>query len=44
MKKEWVLTKESFEALLAWLDANPEAAAIKYEQIRTRLIKIFVCT
>jgi DNA-directed RNA polymerase specialized sigma24 family protein len=43
MKKEWVLTKESFEALLAWLDANPEAAAIKYEQIRTRLIKIFVC-
>jgi DNA-directed RNA polymerase specialized sigma24 family protein len=29
--------------LLAWLDANPEAAARKYEQIRTRLIRIFVC-
>src|SRR5256885_10310944 len=43
MKKEWVLTRESFEALLAWLDADPEAAARKYEQIRTRLIKIFVC-
>jgi DNA-directed RNA polymerase specialized sigma24 family protein len=43
MKKEWILTKESFEALLAWLDADPEAAARKYEQIRTRLIKIFAC-
>ncbi|HEV8427526.1 MAG TPA: hypothetical protein VGQ41_06410 [Pyrinomonadaceae bacterium] len=43
MKKEWVLTKESFDALLAWLDANPDSAALKYEKIRTRLIKIFVC-
>jgi DNA-directed RNA polymerase specialized sigma24 family protein len=43
MKKEWVLTKESFDALLAWLDTNPESAALKYEQIRTRLIKMFVC-
>ena len=43
MKKEWVLTRESFEALLAWLDDDPDAAARKYEQIRTRLIKIFVC-
>lgn len=43
MKKEWVLTKESFDALLAWLDANPDAAASKYEHIRSRLIKIFVC-
>ena len=43
MKKEWVLTKESFDALLAWLDTNPDSAAMKYEQIRTRLIKMFVC-
>ena len=43
MKTEWILTKESFDTLLAWLDANPDAAARKYEQIRTRLIKIFVC-
>lgn len=43
MKKEWVLTKESFDALLAWLDGNPDSAALKYEQIRTRLIKMFVC-
>lgn len=43
MKKDWTLTKESFEALLAWLDPNPEIAAGKYEHIRARLIKIFVC-
>jgi DNA-directed RNA polymerase specialized sigma24 family protein len=43
MKKDWVLTKESFAALLAWLDADPNIAADKYEQIRSRLIKIFVC-
>lgn len=43
MKKEWVLTKEAFDALLAWLDPNREAAAQKYETIRCRLIKIFAC-
>lgn len=43
MKKEWVLTKESFDALLAWLDANPDSAALKYEQIRAKLIKLFEC-
>lgn len=43
MKKDWVLTKDSFEALLRWLDPIPDSAAYKYEQIRTRLIKIFVC-
>jgi len=43
MKKEWVLTKESFDALLAWLDTNPDSAALKYEKIRTRLIKMFAC-
>jgi DNA-directed RNA polymerase specialized sigma24 family protein len=43
MKREWVLTKESFDALLAWLDSNPDVAARKYEQIRARLIKLFVC-
>jgi len=43
MKKDRVLTKELFDALLAWLDPDREAAARKYEIIRTRLIKIFVC-
>ena len=43
MKKDWVLTRESFEALLAWLDPNRNAAALKYETIRSRLIKVFAC-
>jgi DNA-directed RNA polymerase specialized sigma24 family protein len=43
MKKDWALTKESFDALLAWLDADPDIAADKYERIRARLVKIFVC-
>jgi DNA-directed RNA polymerase specialized sigma24 family protein len=43
MNKNWDLTRESFEALLAWLDPNREVAGQKYENIRTRLIKIFAC-
>jgi DNA-directed RNA polymerase specialized sigma24 family protein len=43
MNKNWVLTHESFEALLAWLDADREEAGRKYENIRSRLIKIFAC-
>lgn len=41
MNKDWVLTQESFEALLGWLDPNREIAGQRYEEIRTRLIKIF---
>jgi len=43
MKKEWVLTQEAFDALLSWLEADREVAARKYETIRQRLGKIFVC-
>jgi len=43
MKKDWVLTKELFDALLDWLDSDRDLAARKYELIRSRLIKIFVC-
>ena len=43
MKKDWVLTEESFKALLAWLDPDPNEAGKKYEDIRRRLIKIFAC-
>jgi len=43
MKKEWVITQEAFDGLLGWLDNNREQAALKYEKIRTRLIKIFTC-
>lgn len=43
MKKDWILTQESFDALLAWLDPVREEAGLKYEAIRLRLIKIFSC-
>ncbi len=41
MKKGWVLTQEAFEALLDWLDEDPDQAAIEYERIRRKLIRIF---
>jgi len=43
MSKQWVLTQEDFDRLLAWLDADREQAGRKYEEIRRRLIKIFAC-
>ena len=43
MNKNWVLTQESFDALLDWLDPQRELAGQKYEDIRCRLIKIFTC-
>src|SRR6266550_5419038 len=43
MNKDWVLTRESFDSLLAWLDSERDEAGRKYEEIRLRLIKIFVC-
>jgi DNA-directed RNA polymerase specialized sigma24 family protein len=43
MNKDWVLTQESFEALLDWLAPQREEAGKKYEDIRRRLIKIFAC-
>jgi RNA polymerase sigma factor (sigma-70 family) len=43
MNKSWVLSQESFDALLDWLAPEREQAGQKYEEIRTRLIKIFTC-
>lgn len=43
MKKNWSLTQESFDRLLAWLGPGPEEAGRKYEEIRRSLIKIFTC-
>ncbi len=36
------ISQDPFDTLLSWLDANREAAGIKYEIIRTSLIRIFV--
>jgi RNA polymerase sigma factor (sigma-70 family) len=43
MNKGWVLSQEGFDALLDWLAPDREQAGRKYEEIRTRLIKIFTC-
>jgi DNA-directed RNA polymerase specialized sigma24 family protein len=37
------LTSESFNRLLGWLARDREGAGRRYEEIRSRLIKIFVC-
>ena len=37
------LDKQRFEQLLRWLDPDRETAGAKYELIRKRLIKLFVC-
>jgi RNA polymerase sigma factor (sigma-70 family) len=42
MAKENVITQESFDVLLNWLDRNRETAGQKYEKIRQRLIRIFL--
>ena len=42
VKKEWVLTKESFDVFLARLDADRDRAAEKYEVIRVKLLKYFL--
>ena len=40
-KKDWALTKEAFERLLAYLDGSREQAALKYENLRRKLIEFF---
>lgn len=43
MNKEWTLTREALDRLLAWLDPDRDEAALRYEAIRARLIKVFTC-
>lgn len=37
------INREQFDQLLGWLDADRDLAGHKYESIRKRLVKIFVC-
>jgi DNA-directed RNA polymerase specialized sigma24 family protein len=39
--RTWALTPEAFERLLTRLDADRERAGIRYEEVRSRLIKFF---
>src|SRR2546423_466128 len=41
MRKQWTLTQEAFDKLLAWFDSDRERAGKKYEDIRRNLIKVF---
>lgn len=41
-RKGWDLNQEAFDELLAWLNPDRERAGRKYEDIRKRLIRIFV--
>jgi DNA-directed RNA polymerase specialized sigma24 family protein len=43
MKRERDPTPEEFEKLLSWLDSDRDVAGKKYEIIRSRLMRIFVC-
>jgi DNA-directed RNA polymerase specialized sigma24 family protein len=43
MNKDWALTQEAFDKMLAWLDPDRDRAGQRYEEIRLRLIKIFIC-
>ncbi|MDQ3255579.1 MAG: hypothetical protein M3R15_17050 [Acidobacteriota bacterium] len=38
LKKDWVITQEAFDKLLACLDADREHAGAKYEQLRRTLM------
>lgn len=40
-RDKWVLTPESFDRLLLWLHPDRDEAGLKYEEIRSRLIKRF---
>ena len=42
-KRQQELTPEALSRLLEWLDQDRDRAAQRYEQIRSRLIKIFSC-
>jgi DNA-directed RNA polymerase specialized sigma24 family protein len=42
MRKDWVLTQEALDGLFDWLDEDRQQAALEYEKIRRKLIRIFV--
>lgn len=43
LKKDWVLNREAFDALLVSLDPDPERAGARYEHLRHALITFFEC-
>jgi DNA-directed RNA polymerase specialized sigma24 family protein len=43
MQKKPDIQPEDFEVFLNWLASEPDQACKKYEEIRLRLVKVFVC-
>jgi DNA-directed RNA polymerase specialized sigma24 family protein len=43
MGRQADITQDTFDKFLTWLDSDRDQAGTKYEDIRRRLIKIFVC-
>jgi len=41
MKKDWQLTESALNGLLTSLDNDREEAALEYERLRTRLVRLF---
>jgi len=41
-KKEWIITQEAFDRLLAELHPDSERAGEQYEKIRQKLVKLFL--
>ena len=42
-RNDRLITQEAFDQMLDWLDSDRERAGQRYEEIRSGLIKIFVC-
>jgi DNA-directed RNA polymerase specialized sigma24 family protein len=40
-RTDWTLTGDALTGLLTFLDADPERAALEYERLRQRLMKLF---
>lgn len=40
-KRDWVMTQEAFDKLLAWLDSNRDCAGALYVEIRRKLVSFF---
>jgi DNA-directed RNA polymerase specialized sigma24 family protein len=43
MDRDRTVTPANFDALLGWLDADRDRAGAKYEEIRSSLIRLFIC-
>ena len=43
MRSQWDITQDAFDKFLSWLDPDREQAGKKYEDIRRRLLRFYIC-